>query len=181
LQDADKVNHTRYALRLNVGFIVNQSVGFSREFVFDFPEINLEPDLVLNNLSGTARFTRTQQGLLAQVKMRADLPAACVRCLTDFDQSLEINFTELYAFSTRSTSESGLILPDDGYIDLAPLVREYMLLEVPINPLCTPDCRGLCPICGESFTENHHAHDEESLDPRLARLKELLEEEEKEE
>lgn len=175
------MNSTRYALRLNVGFIVNQSVGFSREFLFDYPLINLEPDLVLNNLSGSARFTRTQQGLLAQVKMSADLPSTCVRCLADFDQSLEINFTELYAFSSRSMSESGLILPDDGHIDLAPLVREYMLLEVPINPLCTPDCEGLCPICGESFIDNHHDHGEETLDPRLARLKELLEEEEKEE
>jgi uncharacterized protein len=82
----------------------------------------------------------------------------CVRCLVEFQQSLHAQFSELYAFNSRSASESGLIVPDDGNIDLAPLVREYMLLEVPIRPLCRPDCKGLCIICGSDLNTEPCEH-----------------------
>lgn len=171
------VNHNNNALRLNIGFILPLSVGSSREFLFEEERLQIAPDLALKDLSGTARVTRTPQGLLVQVKMRAKTPAECVRCLNEFDQPLAIDFTELYNFSSRSVSESDLILPENGYIDLSPLVREYMLLEVPISPVCRADCRGLCKICGEDLNENPaHDHGEEDIDPRLAKLKDLIEE-----
>jgi uncharacterized protein len=147
-------------LRLNVGFVVRQSIGFSRDFDFALPTLSLPPDLVLNDLEGTAHVSRTPQGLLAQVQLQATMPVECVRCLTPLVQPLTTDFTELYAFSQRFATESGLILPEDGNINLEPLVREYMLLEVPINPLCKPDCKGLCPICGKDLNEetcNHEA------------------------
>jgi uncharacterized protein len=52
-----------------------------------------------------------------------------------------------------------------------------MLLEIPISPICRPDCLGLCPVCGESLNENTHHHEEEFIDPRLEGLKKLLDEE----
>ena len=109
-----------------------------------------------------------------QVKVHAALPAECGRCLTNFDQPLDTEYTELYAFSPRSVTELDLILPEDGHIDLEPLVREYMLLAIPINPLCKPDCKGLCPVCGEKLNEFQHNHDTDEGDPRLSVLKTLL-------
>lgn len=164
------------ALRLNVGFILPLSVGSSREFLFEYEQLQVAPDLDLKDVTGTARVTRTPKGLLLQLKMTARISAECVRCLSDFEQPLQIDFTEIYAFSDDSISDSGLILPESGVIDLAPLVRDYMLLEVPINPLCRIDCRGLCPVCGENLNENpEHHHAEEAMDPRLAVLKNLKE------
>lgn len=172
------MDNPRQIFRLNVGFIVNFPVGHSRDFIFEeIPFVHLQPDLDLYNLSGTARITRTPQGLLVQVRMRAATRAECVRCLTDFQLPLAIDFAELYAFSERTTSESGLILPEDGNIDLSPLIREYMLLEIPINALCSQACRGLCPVCGESLNDNPHEHALETGDPRLAILKDFLEHE----
>jgi uncharacterized protein len=162
-------------LRLNVGFFLNQNIGYSRDFPFDIPKIHLPPDLDLVMLTGAARITRTPQGLLMQVKAHASLPAECARCLTSFDQPLDSEFTELYAFTPKSVTESDLILPEDGHIDLEPLVREYMLLAIPINPLCRPDCKGLCPVCGENLNEFQHNHDTDDGDPRLSVLKKLLE------
>jgi uncharacterized protein len=127
----------------------------------------------LENLAGSVRVTRTPQGLPVQAKLRATLKSECVRCLRAFNQPLEIEFTELFAFKPRSVTDSNLILPEDGHIDLEPLVREYMLLEIPISPLCSPDCKGLCPICGENLNENDHDHSVEEGDPRLAVLKSL--------
>jgi uncharacterized protein len=101
----------------------------------------------------------------------------CARCLTPTTQRLSIDFTELYAFTPRQTSESGLILPEDQHIDLEPLVREYMLLEVPISPLCKEDCQGLCPVCGQNRNDVDCQHQVEDIDPRLAKLQSLFDEE----
>jgi len=167
------LSNSHSQLRLNVGFLVHQSIGYSRDFLFDTPEIHLPPDLDLKDLTGSARITRTPQGLLAQVKMHASLSSECVRCLTDFYQGLDTDFTELYAFSQRTITDSELLLPEDMHIDLAPLVREYMLLEIPISALCKPDCKGLCPTCGENLNETDCDHSPEGIDPRLAVLKSL--------
>jgi uncharacterized protein len=169
------VNQNIHALRLNVGFLIHQSVGISREFLFEYQTLHIQPDLDVTDLSGYVRITRTPQGLLVQVKLRANLQSECVRCLTEFNQPLETDFTELYAFTQRSVTESGLILPEDGHIDLAPLVRDYMLIEIPIQAVCSNECKGLCPVCGENLNDNPHVHEGDVIDPRLEGLKKLLE------
>lgn len=88
-----------------------------------------------------------------------------MRCLTSFDQPLRTTFSELYAFDTRSTDESGLVIPEDGNIDLEPIVYEYLLLEVPISPVCREDCKGLCVLCGSNLNEVSpalHVHEGEN-------------------
>ena len=161
-------------LRLNVGFIVAQSAGYNREFVIDVPRVQLPPDLTLTGLTGSALITRTNQGILLQVNLRAALELECVRCLNPVRQSLHTHFTELYAFSRRYMTDAGLLMPETGIIDLTPVLREYMLLEIPFSPLCRPDCKGLCPICGNNQNDAICQHDDESGDPRLAALKQLL-------
>lgn len=164
----------RQLFRLNVGFVAHEQVGYSREFVFEsIPRVWLD-DLELRGVEGQVRVTRTPQGLLFQVMLSATTPAECVRCLSPFDQPLRVLFTELYAFSVRGMTESGLLYPETGIVDLGPLVREYMLLELPIKPLCRPDCRGLCPVCGANQNEGLCRHEPTDIDPRLAVLRSLL-------
>jgi uncharacterized protein len=141
----------RHPLRLNVGFIVSQPIGYNRDFHFDFPSIRLQPDLDLTSFVGATRISRTPQGLLVQGKFKAAYQAECVRCLSDTQIQLQTEFSELYAFSNRTMSEYGLILPEDGNIDLEPIVREYLVIEIPISPLCRLDCKGLCSVCGEDL------------------------------
>ncbi len=168
------MNQSRQSLRLNVGFLIHQSVGTSRDFLFDLPFLSFEPDLKLKSLQGKARISRTPQGLLVQAELNAMVQTQCARCLTNILQPLHTEFTELYAFSLRSTSGSELILPEDGFIDLGPLVREYLALEIPINPLCRPDCHGICAMCGEPQGKQFHVHEVESGDPRMTVLKDLF-------
>jgi uncharacterized protein len=162
-------------LRLNVGFIIHETVGYFRDFEFDFPELNLQDELSLTHVTGVVRVTRTAQGLLVQVKMQGVTEGECSRCLTEIQQPLEVDFTELYAFSPDQQTESGLMVPETGKIDLAPLIRDEFLLSIPLNSLCKPDCKGLCPVCGENLNETDCGHAEPSIDPRLSDLKKLLE------
>jgi uncharacterized protein len=173
LATQNPVTETHSPFRLNVGFVIHQSIGYSREIPFELAQVHLPPDLTLYDLSGMVRVTRTPQGLL-QIRMKAFTQLSCVRCLNDFLQNLDIDTSELYAFSKRSVTESNLILPEDGKIDIGPLLREYMLLEIPISPLCKEGCKGLCPICGEDLNLTTCNHDEGSSDERFAKLKSLL-------
>jgi len=145
------VNQPRFPLRFNVGFLLNASIGTSRDIHFDFPGLRLANDLELSDFRGAVRITRTPQGMLVQADFRGNVNAECVRCLAGFLQPIQTVFNELYAFKTNAITESSLILPEDNNIDLAPLAREYLLLEIPISPVCKPDCKGLCPVCGEDL------------------------------
>jgi DUF177 domain-containing protein len=162
-------------LRLNVGFVIHQTVGYSRDFPFEIPTLRLPPELELSDFTGVVRVTRTAQGLLVQAKLQARIAAECVRCLTEFQQPLEIGFSDLYAFTTASITESGLLMPENGKIDLAPIVREEMLLAFPIKPLCQPECKGLCPICGENQNETICHHGDESLQTGPGELSSMIE------
>ena len=87
---------------------------------------------------------------------------------------LQVDFSDLYAFDHRSVTESGLILPDNGHINLAPLLREFMLLEIPISPICRTDCRGLCLECGTNLNITPCDHQRTTGDSRLDALQSLL-------
>lgn len=136
-------------LRLNVGFIIHEAPGYSRVFEIDLPEVVLADDLTVRALVGSAKISRTGEGLLAELDLSGTVAAECVRCLDEFHQKLHARFTELYAFGkARTKQELELTVPEDGHIDFTPLVREYLILEIPIRPLCQPECAGLCSICG---------------------------------
>jgi iron only hydrogenase large subunit-like protein/nitrogen-specific signal transduction histidine kinase len=64
---------------------------------------------------------------------------------------------------------------ETGFIDLSPLVRELSLLESPMQPLCQPDCQGLCMVCGQNLNEADCGCEVDEIDPRLAKLRSLLE------
>lgn len=167
------MSNPRRPLRLNVGFLIKSPIGTSRDFEFDYERMRLGEDLTIGDFAGSARFDRTPQGLLLQGEFDAKTDLECVRCLETYSQSLKWSFTDLYAFDQRSISESNLLVPEDGQIDLEPLLREYALLEFPISPVCRPDCKGLCPVCGENLNETDCGHRPESTSP-FAALKDLV-------
>jgi len=154
------VSQASNPLRVNVGFLINKPIGTSREFRIESPHLQIQHDLDLTDFNGVARISRTPQGLLVQGEFRAVVMAECVRCLAEFLQPSETVFNELYAFRANSVTESDLRMPENGHIDLAPLAREYFLLEVPIRPLCKPDCRGLCVVCGTDLNTSSCEHEQ---------------------
>jgi uncharacterized protein len=163
----------RKPFRINVGFIIHEEVGYSHQIDFDLAKVKIE-DLELQNLTGTVTIGRTPQGLVVQGKFSATTKLECVRCLKEFIYPLEWEFTELYAFTKKSVSESELLVPDDAQLDLAPLIREYALLEIPINPLHDPECKGLCIECGQDLNIKDCGHSQDRDDSPFADLKKLL-------
>jgi uncharacterized protein len=168
------VANPRHPLRLNIGFLIKSPIGTSRDFNFDYERMRLGEELVLADFLCKARFDRTPQGLVLQAQFEGRLELECVRCLTAFPQALKSSLTELYAFDQRSVSESNLLVPENGQIDLEPLLREYALLEIPIQPLCKPDCKGLCPVCGEDLNRTDCGHERPGTPTPLSALGDFL-------
>ncbi len=162
--DLSTVTQPRYPLRINVGFLVYQPIGTNRDFGFELPVVQLSPDFEINNLNGTAHISRTPQGLLVEAEFSGILLQECVRCLEEYAQPLHTKLSELYAFRYRRNTESDLYVPEDGQIDLAPLARDYLLLEMPIKSICRPDCKGLCSICGENLNETVCEHQTQGVE-----------------
>jgi uncharacterized protein len=170
------VANPRKPLRLNVGFLVNSPIGVSRIFDFEENRIPVGDDLVVVDFAGSAKISRTPQGLLVQGDFQSTIPLECVRCLSEFSHRIHWDFTEMYAFKKENITESGLLMPEDAHIDLQPLIREYALLEVPIKPLCKPDCKGLCTECGENRNEVDCGHANNKGDNPFSTLSEMLNE-----
>jgi uncharacterized protein len=89
-------------------------------------------------------------------KVRASWTGVCRRCAAQLGGELEVQVRERFVDSPTPSTAPLLEVdgdpeayPIDGdVLDLGPLVREALLLELPATPLCRPDCRGLCPRCG---------------------------------
>ena len=170
------MTNPRRPFRLNVGFIVHQEVGYKRDFPFEFEQIQISDDLDLRHFEGVVTIGRTPQGLIVQAEFSAETSLECVRCLNELEHSLDWNLTELYAFKENSLSESDLLLPEDAHIDLQPLIREYALLEFPINPICKSTCKGLCSVCGEDLNQSDCGHKDSAEESPFSVLKNLLKE-----
>lgn len=158
------VNNSKNPLRLNVGYLFNKPIGTSREIPVDLDQFDFE-DLTARNLESLVKVSRTREGLLLQVTAKAGLETSCVRCLDNFFMPVDVEFEELYQFPSRYREETDLILPEDGYIDLKPLYREYFILALPIKQLCKPDCKGLCVVCGVNLNETTCEHQAKEASP----------------
>ena len=153
-------------MRLNVGHLYNKPIGTSHEVPVAFDTLKID-DLLIKDLSTVVLLSRTREGILLQASGSAKVETACVRCLDEFFLPVDFEFQELYEFPSRYREETDLILPEDGYLDLSELFREYLILAIPIKRLCSLDCKGLCVVCGanlnETSCEHHPVKPEQSI------------------
>jgi len=137
-------------------------------------------------LQGELEFIRTDRGILVTGKLEARVKADCSRCLEEFELSLQLTLEEEYfpakdlpaIFDSLSPEErEGFIIGEDNVLDLEEAIRQHILLNFPIKPICRPDCAGLCPQCGQNLNQGSCGCSQEFIDARLSPLKSLLREE----
>jgi uncharacterized protein len=136
------------------------------------PLLEMADDLNLTKFRGSAHLTHTPQGVYVHGRFAGEHPAECVRCLAEFTQILTADIKQLYDFPPDPSSEH--VVAETGFLDLAPLMRELMLLSVPIRALCRPNCKGLCPNCGQDWNEGPCSCEKDEINPRFAVLGNLL-------
>ncbi|GIG02775.1 YceD family protein [Catellatospora citrea] len=123
------------------------------------------------------RLESVSEGVLVSGTISGEVTGECARCLADIGEPLTVNIQELFAYADSATDETtdehevGRL--QDDMIDLEPTLRDAVVLELPVNPLCREDCPGLCPDCGVRWDDLPEGHTHEQIDPRWAKLSKL--------
>jgi uncharacterized protein len=135
-------------------------------------------DLVLG-----LRLESVLEGVLVSGAVRGTAVGECVRCLDPVSRQVTVHVQELFAYPERAQAaedsgdedaEDEAVLVDD-LADLEPAVRDSLVTALPFQPLCRPDCPGLCSVCGARLADDpDHHHD--LVDPRWSALQTMLEE-----
>ena len=132
------------------------------------------------------RITSVSEGTLASGTVIATVTGECTRCLEPIEIDVEQSFTELYRYEAEKKShkkakeidisdEDEDLHMDGDFIDLEYAIRDALILDLPLNPLCDVDCEGLCPDCGQPMADLPEDHAHEKHDIRWAGLEGLAE------
>lgn len=115
------------------------------------------------------------EGVLVSGTARAQLVGECVRCLEPLTSEVEVPIQELYYYPDQDVEVDDDEVPrlEGELLDLEPVLRDSLVLALPLQPVCRDDCPGLCPECGFRLADDpDHGHD--VVDARWAALGGLL-------
>jgi uncharacterized protein len=118
--------------------------------------------------------SRTSTGYALRLRFATELSGPCVRCLEPAATEIEIDAREVDQPPSRD-DELRSPYVNDGSLDVGRWANDALVLALPSQPLCRPDCAGLCAVCGESLNDaDPEAHRHlQGGDPRMAKLREL--------
>jgi DUF177 domain-containing protein len=168
-------------LSYNVADLLRAAPGTSETHRLDVDDLAVDDGIELAApVTGQVRLSRTGRSILVRADLKTALAGNCGRCLKPVVTPVEIAMEEEALPSIdidtglpvdTSAEPDALRLSDHHELDLETPIREAISLAEPIAVLCRPDCRGLCPECGQDLNDNPaHAHADDEVDPRLAAL-----------
>jgi uncharacterized protein len=148
--------------------------GEMREFTIEVPAPEKWGEGLVSvpqgeHVSVEVRLESVHEGILATGDIDSEYSGVCGRCLTDIAEPLQVEFQELFAYP--GDEETDFEVQDD-HVDLETLVREAVVLSLPFQPVCQPDCPGLDPATGKRMAESD-SEQREPLDPRWAALQDF--------
>lgn len=157
-------------MQFNVSQLLREHVGATRRYV-------LEPEPPIHR--GAVEFVRTPDGVLVRFEGVVILDANCSRCLAAFGYPVEVEFEEVFVQQVDVVTGAKLPPPEDDEsfmidlshtIDITEAVRQYSEVAAAMQPLCRPDCPGICPECGTDLNLGDCRCDRQPVDSRWAAL-----------
>jgi len=154
--------------------------GTSRrlDFTEEVDGLGLDIVRVEPRLGFELRLDSLVEGILVSGQVHGVYDFECSRCLGSFSKAFSVEMGEVLAYEGQPGAEEGYQITGD-HVHLEPVVRDAVVLAMPLNPLCRSDCKGLCPVCGADLNSVECGHRRQRTDLRwepLARLRERFEE-----
>jgi len=141
----------------NVSELLKSPLGSTRQVMIDEPSPRFGPELrITSPARGTARLLRTQNGVVARAQFATSVELECSRCLEPLEREITVDVEEEFRPSVHIVTGAPFDAPEDDslriderhVLDLTEAARQYIETTLPLQPLCSPTCRGLCPGCG---------------------------------
>jgi uncharacterized protein len=163
---------------VNVSQLLLAGLGTVRDFEYAEPFPDPAGELHLRGpIEGHARLTRTSEGILVHSEYSVPVTLECARCLEESSATISGALDEEFFPRTDIRTGSALDVPpveDDEQllidehheIDLDEVLRQNILTNLPLRPLCSPQCPGLCPTCGQRLEPGHAEHPEAEQPPK---------------
>lgn len=149
-------------MEINVTPLLTEIAGSSLRLDLS-EEIFHKGGVHLQKVCGSVTLTRTDEGISAKGNLIALYSDSCGRCLQEFDEELSLLIEQHYRLGTGPPSDSEvrnvegpqevMLLSRDQMIDIGEILRQSVIANIPIKPLCHFKCSGLCPECGTNW--NH--------------------------
>ncbi len=126
-----------------------------------------------SDLAIDLRLESVSEGVLVSGTAEVTLTGECARCLDPISQELGVEVQQLFVYPGNEVEaddeEIGRLV--DDMVDLEPLLRDAVVLALPLAPVCRDDCPGLCPDCGARLADVEPDHGHDLVDPRWAALR----------
>ncbi len=158
----------------------------SEDFQGNMPDYTLEIDgqeIYFRDLVVEGNVTNTGEALFVRGKITGELGLICSRCLKDYNSALYASFDDNFYREgediPQEMEEELSRFYSGERIDLTESIKEALQLALPMKPVCTPECKGLCSICGCDLNHEQCACKKEKIDPRLAVLGQLMDDQNK--
>lgn len=169
----------------NVAQLLKEPIGATRDYDVVAPMRDLVPEEVTDAtpLRGHVHLLRTDRGILVEGQLRGNVVVPCSRCLADVTAPVTVQVEDIFqptvdvvrgTFIQVDEDDTALLINEQHILDLSEVLRQSLLLAVPMQPLCRPDCAGLCPTCGQDLNEGACECDSAGTDLRWADLGSLL-------
>lgn len=174
-------------MKINIAKL-RKEPGTSEDFEFTLGDgsatedwFDSEEDLEMKPVHVKGNLCNTGNSLDLSMRIRTEVVLSCSRCLDEVMLPLDLEVTDQYCheedwkklFPDEEDGISTVFLLKDDWIDLKQVVQENLMLSLPMRVLCTPDCPGICPHCGQNLKEGQCNCHSEDLDPRLEVLAQL--------
>lgn len=171
-------------MEYNLAQLLKQAIGATREYTLNEDLQGLDPAITATApLTGKLKLIRTQDGAIMALNSKTSLRVACSRCLEAVDVPVPLVFEEEF-FQTvdiitglplgLAQDDPALLIDNHHDLHMADVIREYLLLALPMKPLCREDCKGLCPHCGHNLNEGPCDCNSDTVDERWNTLAVLL-------
>ncbi len=168
---------------------IAQHVGMHATQEIDEPCFANDEEIeCVSPVKGKIDLTNAGTLLIIRGTVTTDVRVPCGRCLNDVVLPVETEIDEqfdlvplgdsIFAVPEEEDKDFGLI--NNNVLDLGELIRQNLLVAIPISPLCTQECKGLCPTCGQNLNTEQCACPEEAPESPFQVLAGLLEDDEEE-
>ncbi|MGA1876375.1 MAG: YceD family protein [bacterium] len=171
-------------MRINIQDIAGTEATFT--FTIPASDLSFAPDelILKDEVKVTARVEKAGRKILVNGNIKTSSELECSRCLEHFTFPIDENFQilfEPYSSSDVADAEIELKKQDldietykDDVIELDTIIREQILLAMPMVPLCSDACKGLCPHCGANLNFQTCSCHEKAPDSRWSKLQSLI-------